>query len=171
MTLPERLHRIKPRFILVHTLAAFFMACAAGQLYMFMNFKYFQYLIQYELSEIHGPKGFHYQFPEAISPTQLFIRLAYSPLIGILISLLFSLLVVLTKKLFWLNYLFLFILSILSFSLFIGDSQKFIPLPTNYIERHYGLEYFIALNVVVFLVLAIFLIFNRRINNFTIIKK
>jgi hypothetical protein len=171
MTLPEFTNRIKPRFILIHLLAAFFAACAAGQLYTMLNFQYFQYLTTYEFAEINGPKGFHYEFPEAIRPTQLFVRLAYSPLIGIFASLIISLVILLKKRLFWANYLFLFILSTLSFSLFIGHSQRSIPMPTNYIERHFGLEYLIALNVLVFLLLVLFLLFKRRINSYTIKKQ
>jgi hypothetical protein len=164
------MQKTQPRFIVIHTLAAFFMACAAGNLYLLINIKHIRKTLHFDLSQLFEPNGFNFDLSESIHLLQLFVLLAYSPLLGILASLFLSLLLFIKKKLSWINYLFLVILSILTFGLFIGDPQKSIPLPKSFVEKNFEPESFIAFNINVYLFLALFLIFNRRINNYNSTK-
>ena len=156
------------RFILIHTLAVCFFMYGVRQLFFFIYADEMEVLQAFYLDN----KAFISNEAAGIEiSTLLGIERFWSHFtmfIGMLIASLISFIVSKRKKIFWLNSLLVLILSFLMVRFPVSDSfiVKRITTSVGFWFEKYGLEYVYFINGTLLISLAVFLLFNKRINRF-----
>lgn len=166
MKLSSIIHTINSRIIITHVLATFFIILAAKQ---------FSNLYDIEIIQLVDKYGAQKAIKQLQKENESSVRIAYflfwngaSTLIGLLIGFIISLIIIIRKKIFWINALIVFIIGLASIRLGLFENQMirtlFYSFGRFFIDS--GILYKCVINGTTLVLFALFMFFNKWTNNF-----
>jgi hypothetical protein len=168
MKLPSFIHKINWRIITAHVFATFFIILAAKQL---------SNLYDIEIIKLVDKYGAENAIKQLQKENNFSGRIAYflfwngaSNLIGLLIGSTISLIIIIKKKIFWINSLIVFIigLSFIRLGFFKNQIIQTLFYSFGSFFNDSGILYKCVINGIILVLFAVFIFFNKWTNNFAL---
>ena len=168
MKFPNFIFKINWRIIILHIVATIFIILSAKQ---------FALLNDIEIIKLVDKYGAENAIKQLKKESDFSIRIVYfllwnnmSILIGLLIAFILSFIIIIRNKMFWLNSLIIFVTELLFIRLGLFKNQIINTLFYSFGDMfpNFGILYKSIINGTILLIFALFIFFNRWINNFTL---
>ena len=168
MKFPNLIYKINWRIILLHIVATIFIILCAQQFAKLNDIEIIKLVDKYGAENALKQLQKDTNYPSRISDFLLWNSI--SNLIGLLTAFILSFIIIIKKKMFWLNSLIIFILGLLFIRLGLFKNQIINTLFYSFgdLFPNFGLLYKYIINGTILLIFALLIFFNRWINNFAL---
>jgi hypothetical protein len=168
MKFPNFIYKINWRIIILHIVATIFIIFSAKQFAILNDIEIIKLVDRYR-----AENAIKQLQKESNSPNRIEYFLLWngmSKLIGLLIAFILSFIIIIKKKMFWLNSLIIFIIGLLFIQLGLFKNQIINTLFYSFDDLfpNFGTLYKSIINGTILLIFALFIFFNKWTNNFAL---
>lgn len=166
LTKQKLIDRVNWRLIVIHLFATLFFMIAAKEFIMLYDIELLSLIGKYSVSKTYDHLFKQDGFTNRLTLFSFWAKT--SPLIGLVISFVLSLMVCLVKKHFWLNSFLVLIISFILYRTGFYDSQVIntIFLSFGRLFASYGIVFILIANGIFLLLIGLFVFFSKVVNDF-----